>query len=516
MSDISSTAWFKQTSLETSQWIWGTLSGAFNEKQTIGQIITDAAIGMIPLVGDVTAVRDLLAVSIGLAQDPKKRESTTEWVFLVILLFALIPVIGGIIKGVGRLALKVTTNAAKDTETLKEVVQFLNRIGEGNAPKWLKTLDVQSHQAVLLDKLGVFCNSLITVINKILGSTLGRALPEKWHGQLRSLAEGFTSLRDMGARMIPKALRELDLKLKVIQGMVYKGNILTFATPAGRGGVRRESEAYLIERELREAPKQGTRYPSIHAEEIHEGKLRQKYEKKGYPDLFLGGAKKSPAFGKEPVFTSIASFSSEITAKSSREMARKTIFRAFGNKGDYARESYAAGGFWGYQKTPGSAEEWRELSAVLDEWNANGFLVVLHLPEDFGTRMPGANAWHGKIAEQFGDKRPDQYLKGGGEQVIIELDERFKRMVNNYGNQVKGSGRAMTVDIQGVKAEFYPSEWRDVSGKYGYSKPEEITAPYATTTRLLHDDELRSKATQRSMVNAARVERQTSTETSEQ
>lgn len=101
-----------------------------------------------------------------------------------------------------------------------------------------------------------------------------------------------------------------------------------------------------------------------------------------------------------------------------------------------------------------------------------------------------------------------------GEQVIIELDERFKRMVNNYGNQVKVSGRAMTIDIQGVKAEFYPSEWKEVSGKYGYSKPEEITPPYATSTRKLHDDELRSKVTQRSMVNAVRVDRQTSEEDS--
>jgi len=128
--------------------------------------------------------------------------------------------------------------------------------------------------------------------------------------------------------------------------------------------------------------------------------------------------------------------------------------------------------------------------------------------------MPGASAWHGKIAEQFGKDIPDQYLKGGGEQVIIELDERFKRMVNNYGNQVKVSGRAMTIDIQGVKAEFYPSEWKEVSGKYGYSKPEEITPPYATSTRKLHDDELRSKVTQRSMVNAVRVDRQTSEEDS--
>jgi len=514
MSDISSTAWFKQTSLETSQWIWGTLSGAFNEKQTIGQIITDAAIGMIPLVGDVTAVRDLLAVSIGLINEPKKRESTTEWVFLVVLLFALIPVIGGVIKGVGRLVLvgtAKTAKAAKHLETQEKIIQFLNRVGEGNAPKWLKTLDVQSHQAVLLDKFGAFCNTMITVTNKILGSTLGRALPEKWHGQLYSLVDGFASLRDMGGRMIPQALRELDLKLKVIQGMVYKGNPLILATSSGRATVRRETEAYLIERELREAPKLGTRFPSIQAETRFRGNLRRKYQKTGYPDI-LHWEGVSPAFPGKAVFTDVASFSGEVTAKSAREMGGTTLFRAFGNKSEFAKESYAAGGFWGYQKTPETAEEWREFYAVLDEWNGNGFLVVLHLPEDFGTRMPGANAWHGKIAEQFGKYRPDQYLKGGGEQVIIELDERFKRMVNNYGNQAKANSQPITVDIQGVKAEFYPSRWEDVSGKYGYSKPEGIEPPYASSTRQLHDDELRSKVTQRSIVNAARVDRQTSTE----
>jgi hypothetical protein len=37
---------FKSTSLEVGQWCWGTLEGAFNEKQTISQVIVDAVIGM--------------------------------------------------------------------------------------------------------------------------------------------------------------------------------------------------------------------------------------------------------------------------------------------------------------------------------------------------------------------------------------------------------------------------------------------------------------------------------------
>ncbi|MDI7066348.1 hypothetical protein QMO17_34485, partial [Klebsiella pneumoniae] len=115
---------FKKTSLEVGQWCWGTLQGAFNEKQTISQVITDAAIGMIPLVGDVTAARDLLSVSIHLSTDPKKREEIMEWVLLVILVFALIPVVGGVIKGVGRLALRVEGVVAKDRALLAEVIQF--------------------------------------------------------------------------------------------------------------------------------------------------------------------------------------------------------------------------------------------------------------------------------------------------------------------------------------------------------------------------------------------------------
>lgn len=467
---------------------------------------------MIPLVGDVTAVRDLIAVSIGMAKEPKKRESVTEWVFLVILLFELIPVIGGVIKGVGRLALRVTTKAAENVETLGDVIKFLNRVGEGDAVKWLNKLNVVEYQAQLIEKMSDFCNTMITAINQILKARVGRMLPEKWQAELLRVRDGFAALQSLASRMIPQALKELDAKLRVLQALVYKGEIHTIATGTGRAEVRREAEAYLIERPLREAPKQGTRFPSIHAEVLHEDRLRRKYSKEGYPDLFSRKPEKSPAFGNSLVYANIASFSGEITAKNAREMAGSTIFRAFGNPTDLAPNgSWAAGGFWGYQKVPGKAEEWRQLSAVLDEWNGNGFLVVLHLPEDLATRMPGTNAWHGKIAEQFGQKRPDQYLQGGGEQVIINLDEELKKALNRVGEQVKASGQAASVEINGVKAEFYPTHWKDVEGTFGYTRPEGIEPPYATTTRELHDDELRSKVIDRTMINAARLEHQTTT-----
>lgn len=435
-----------------------------------------------------------------------------EWVFLVILLFALIPVIGGVIKGVGKLALQVTEDAAKNHELLAQIIRFLNRVGEGNTVKWLNKLDVVEYQARLIEKMSQFCQTLIIAINQIMKARVGQMLPEKWQAMLISVREGFAALQLLASKMIPQALKELDAKLRVLQALVYKGEIHKIATPSGRTVVRYEVAAYLIEGPLRDAPKQGTRFPSIHAEEWHKQILKRKYSKAGYPDLFARPVEKSPAFGDSSVHANIASFSGEITAKSAREMAGCTIFRAFGHPTDYAPNgSGAAGGFWGFQKVPADGEEWRRFSAVLDEWNGNGFLVVLHLPQDLAARMPGTNAWHGKIAEQFGQKRTTQYLEGGHEQVIINLDEMLQKEVRRIGEQVKATGQPVRVEINGVKAEFYPTNWQDVNGIYGYPKPVGIEPPYATITRKLHDDELRSKMKDRTMVNAARIEHQATT-----
>jgi hypothetical protein len=64
---------FKSICADVGDWTWGTVQGAFNEKASFSQILVDAVIGMIPLVGDGTAVRDLIAVVMGLINDPKKR-----------------------------------------------------------------------------------------------------------------------------------------------------------------------------------------------------------------------------------------------------------------------------------------------------------------------------------------------------------------------------------------------------------------------------------------------------------
>lgn len=503
-------AWFKETSLETGQWIWGTLQGSFNEKQAISQILVDAVIGMIPLVGDVTAVRDLIAVSIGLIKDPKKRESTMEWVFLVVLLFALIPVIGGLIKGTGRLALHVGEDVAKNHEILEQVIKLLNRFGEGNAVKWLAKLNVFKYQPQIIEKMSDFCQTLITAINQILSARIGRMLPDKWKNDLIALRNGFVELKSLAARMIPQSLKELDVKLRVLQGMVYQGEIHTVATASGRAVVKREAEAYLLEREVYRAAKQGSRFPSNAAEIEKVKELQVLYSKPGFPDL-LERSGKSPAFGDKQVFPAVASFSGKVEAMSSGDLAGSTLYRVFGNATKNAGESFAGGratAFWGYNKVPTSAENWRIPAAVLDEWNGNGFIVVMRLPDNMAATMPNVTAWHGKIAEQFGSGLPEQYLAGGGEQVIINLGDLAQK-ISNIGLEVRKNNKAVSIEINGAKLDFYPTGWHDVNGKYGFGNPDNIKPPFAET-RQLSDSELQSKIGSRAVTGGARIEHQTS------
>ncbi|WP_407221040.1 hypothetical protein [Enterobacter sp. CPE_E1214] len=506
----SGLAWFKETSLETGQWIWGTLQGSFNEKQSISQILVDAVIGMIPLVGDVTAVRDLIAVSIGLAKDSRKRESTMEWVFLVILIFALIPVIGGVIKGVGRLVLMVGKDVAKNREILEQIIKFLNRVGEGDAVKWLAKLNVLKYQPELIEKMTGFCQTVITAINQILEARVGRLLPDRWKKDLVAVRDGFVVLKSLAAKMIPGALRELDAKLRVVQGMVYKGQIHTVASASGRATVAREAEAYLLEREVYRAAKPGSLYPSNSAEVVQADKLRAKYSKPGYPDLFATEVE-SAVFGGKMAYANIASFSGKITPMNAEELAGKTLYRVFGKAKGVAGETSSGGrvpGFWGYGNIPESAEDWRKKAAVLDEWNANGFIVIAHLPQDLTSKMPDVKAWHGTIAEQFGVKLANQYLEGGGEQLIVNLGD-LAAQIHIIGEEVKASGQAVTREINGVKLDFHPTGWKDVNGKYGFGDPEKFTPPLVET-RQLSDSELQSKTGRRALTGAARIEHQTS------
>lgn len=415
---------------DASDWLWGTAQGAFNEKQTTSQIIVDAVIGMIPLVGDATAARDLIAVSTRLADDPEKRNEVTEWVLLVVLLFALIPVVGGVIKGVGRVLLKVGKNVPDAEPLLREIVTFLNRVGHGNATKWIKELDLMKYQGQITAKFGELMDQLIAALQASLNHA-GLLMSASMRLTAKGWIVKFQQLKAVGEKMIPRALKELHERLKLAQRAVYQGEWHTVTT--GARNVTREAEARLVEDAPRSKPRMRDGFPSNSISDYH--------HVEGWPDLRSGATKDK--FGNV-TYPNIQAFSGPMRAVELKP--GQTIFRVLN-----PNKNYKASPWWTF-KMPETAEEWRELLAVLDKFNINGFFVKYTLPE--GATL---KAWAGKAAEQF-DKDVRQYLGGGGEQLFIEFPAHIKAEILKLPALSTGWGKTLRLFGFGKKSEGAISE----------------------------------------------------------
>lgn len=415
--------------LDASDWLWGMVQGAWNDKQTASQIIVDAVIGMIPLVGDVTAVRDLIAVGSRLAEDEQKREEVMEWVLLVVLLFALIPVVGGIIKGVGRLLIKsskAAATAARDAEALAEIVQFLNRVGHGNAVKWIKSLNVLGYQAQLLGKFHTFMDTLVNALSS-MRDKVGWLAPSKMKAAIDLWIERFKSLKQLGGKMIPKALKVLDERLKAIQQAVYKGE--WHAAGTGTKTTVRETEARLVDGGAKPKPKVRHGHP--------QNKISDYQHVEGYPDL-RKGTKEDRNTGKQFNET-IAAFSGKIAPK---ELKPGTVIYRVLKPG----KNYKTSPWW-LTEMPKSGEVWREGLAVLDKFNENNFYIKYVVPEGVTLK-----SWIGKAAEQF-DGAAGQYLGGGQQQLFIEFPAHIKAELEKLPALSTGWGKTLRLFGFGKNAD---------------------------------------------------------------
>ena len=468
---------FKATSAGAGQWLWGMVQGAFNEKASFSQIVVDAVIGMIPLVGDATAVRDLIAVTIGLVDDPKKREQTWEWVLLIILLFALIPVFGGVIKGVGRLVVKIAkeaellagaARAAHLAEGAKEIIAFLNRIGHRNAEKFLLDLRVLDYQAQLIERFQALMRTLsdtLKAIQKKMGSLMPSALGQRIEG----LKSGLQTLRDKGLEMIPKALKEFDQMLREIQAYVRSGGETTSRTvmhevAVGERAVTRADEARMIEdpAALPARSVKGWEKNVAVAGRPHTYEKVYKHEP-GYPDL-------TRTIRKDH-YTDVEAFSGKII---NRELKPgEQIYRLFGPAGETHRipvkKTDPDGRWWGLGAPPQAAKEWREQAAVLDEWNRDGFIVVGTMPPSIPPKH-SVKAAVGTISEQTGKDIPGQFLPGGHMQAVIEMEDTIAARLREMGERVMETGKpeTWTHPVTQVKFEVRPTGWNDANGMYGY------------------------------------------------
>ena len=504
------TTGFEAMAMEAGGWLWGTVRGAFNQKATLSQIIVDAVVGMIPLVGDVTAARDIIAVSIRLVDQPQSREDKWEWILLVVLVIALIPVVGGVVKGAGRIVIKVAgeaahlagaARAAHMAQGAKDIIAFLNRVGAGNAERWLLRLKFADHQTAVLEHFDQFIgtvNGALVAIERKLGNVLGEGLKQRITG----LIEGLGQLKVKSREMIPKAIKDLDETLREIQQYVRSGGETTSKATAhtvaagDKAVVTMTDELRLMEGMSAVRSARG----GVLKNEAELTKVARqgfyKYEP-GYPNLLA--EIRTPG-----VASDIATFGGRIV---NRPLAKgEQVFRVFGPQGvthgaDVSK-SFAPGwsptkaNFWGLGTPPTSAKEWRGPSAVLDEWNHDGFVIIGTVKEDGALK-----ACAGKIAEQTGNKIPGQYLPGGGRQAMFHLSADGHARLKAFGEKVVATGTPVKFEVDGVAWEIRATKWKDVNGIHGYDL---VTLRAGVQTTRLAAREEEAKSARRSAAGVAR------------
>lgn len=488
---------FRAMAADVGSWTWGTVQGAFNEKASLSQILVDAVIGMIPLVGDVTAVRDIIAVVIRLIDDPEARESVWEWVLLVVLVLALVPVVGGVIKGVGRILCKVFKEVARMTGAARaahlmqganDIIAFLNRIGTRNAEAWLLRLKFADHQAQIMERFAALTNTMAAAMQKAK-ARMGVLMPSFLAQRIDALIRGLGTLRETGQRMIPKAIKELDQNLRELQAYVRSGGETTsrralHQVASGERVITRADEARLVEdgvlpvRSSRGGFKQNP--ASVRRPEEWEHLYKPE---DGYPNLA------DPGRASGESHSAVQAYSGKMINRQLHD--GEYFFRAFGEEGvthgERVRESFAGGGWWGIGQAPKSAQEWRPPTAVLDEFNRNGFIVTGKVVGDNGPK-----AVVGTVAEQSGTKLPGQYLPGGATQAFFFLDKPVSDKLTALGKEAIGGNKPISwIDpASGIRFEIKPTGWKDVNGIVGYLH---APGPGAVSTARLAEREQATK-----------------------
>ncbi|WP_052135197.1 hypothetical protein [Collimonas arenae] len=172
-------------------------------------------------------------------------------------------------------------------------------------------------------------------------------------------------------------------------------------------------------------------------------------------------------------------------------LKEETLFRAFGTHGTThgfeVRETNPIGPFWGRGVPPKTAEEWRQEYGVLDEWNRNGWLSIVRIPE--GVEIPACVS---KVSEQFGKDIPGQFLRGGGKQAVIHafFEDQIVEMVDRLYKAGGGKRTIAMADGKTIEVEVKQSGWSGINGKIGYG---ETAIPGASMTERLGTTEMQKK-----------------------
>ena len=423
--DIADQIW--RSAKDGAGWVGGVVAGEFNGKQTTGQIITDAVISMFPVAGEVTAARDAVAIGLRLADSPDEADDTFDWIALVLCLIAVVPVLGGVLKGVGKLIVRA---AAKSEDLVKlgaEILAFLRKMGYGDPAKWLRQLDFVQYQGDIL-------KAFTGLIERLKGACtfipdkLSRVLPDRVINYLKALPPKLDRLRRCGERMIPESIKELNRCLNQVRGKLIDGSFADIVVGKAGNSKAMVTEGRLGRKAVAEAIKS-------------KGHLKADVDhfrrKEGWPNLRSDQYRNSPI----PTFSRLT----PIEAVELKAGSHAGLVRVIDMEQLKAGEKFVKDGRFWTEQLPENGKVWRLDCAVMQHWSANGGYVELtRVPTaeeliTIGIAVPvgwtGMRTWRGKIAEQF-DRTTGLLLPGGEIQHFIDFTDPHNAPVGEYVKQL--------------------------------------------------------------------------------
>lgn len=493
---------------DTWQWLRGVVLGEWEDDRTTSQIVTDAIAGFVPGLGSVITLRDLIAVIVRLAKHPEKRAHAEEWILLVAMLLPLIITVAGVaVAGVGALVgaelggfLRATALfvVKKGGVAFKAMVEFSQAHGYGDVVKALRQMKFAQYRAALVKGLSEQIDKLVKLVQGFeakLRALHPESLPT-WLPGRQSVVDGIAhcqvfvkqleALRKTAVEMIPKALIEMDQRLgALLAGDVKAATQMTHSVATGReatavarasedastpgfgrntgplepGNTRRVHERRLAQFYLRKE-KQEFRFVNdkdvpIRATPFHEGKtivehpqLREQAWRKqsdavkeGYPDLTAHDYRGNPTT-KYDTFSNLQ--------KADLSPGDKLVRVVAHDGAPYAD----TGGFW-TRTLPADGREFRESTAVKEDWNKDGSYVEMTVPpkgdpvwKELGQdpNNPSLKGWEGTTSAQryeyvdpaTGKKAADDfYLKGGEPQVYMDPEKMAILKKHGYVSERK-------------------------------------------------------------------------------
>lgn len=404
------------------EWLWETLQGDFNEKQTTGQIVTGTVISMIPLVDQVCDVRDLIA------NCKKIKENDAEvwpWVCLGLTLVGCFPTLGSLVKGsakvmflsVRKAHFNELSKAGNYSRLLDGSITQLNRFLDTPAVRGtLRTLRIYNPYHYLAGKVDelksmLSTSELLAVMDKLMKVT--RSLfdivtewgPVSLQRPVVALWETLVSVRNKANTMLAKALKPLNDFLEHLANRLRVEGDNAFRAHVGDnthfyGGARASEELDYFKREKPDWVDVGAKERAYPAIENFKGKDAIA---KGWPDI--SETSKNPLL--ESKFNTFDNSMQAVEIPSGTVIYRVVDPNSSDNNICWMRKAE-------FDKLT-SKSDWRRRFAVWKSWNENGEFVTYTIPP--GQPM---KVWEGRAGTQVNVNAPEYSLEGGAVQIVLD------------------------------------------------------------------------------------------------